>query len=97
MRTTECTLDITLAGMRPAAARQTGFAGALKTVWRLMRNRSAIGSLQDLDDHQLLDIGLRREDVRDALTSPFLENPGSHLTQAARNRANNYYRSARSG
>ena len=97
MRASEYTLDTTLAGARSAAARQTGFVGVLKMVWRLFQNRNAIGSLHDLDDHQLFDMGLRREDIREALTSSFFENPGRHLTLAARNRANNYYRDARSG
>ena len=77
------------------ASRQTGRTGVLKSVWRRLQNRKAIGSLHDLDDHQLLDIGLCREEVREALTSSFFDDPGRHLTRASRNRTNTFYRSAR--
>jgi len=95
MRTTDLTLDLTLTGARSAPSRQTGLVGVLKSVWRQLRNRKAIGSLHDLDDHQLLDMGLCRHEVREALTSAFFEDPGRHLTQAARHRANTFYRNAR--
>ncbi|MCV9962954.1 DUF1127 domain-containing protein [Pararhizobium sp. BT-229] len=95
MRTTDHTLDLTLTGKLSATSRQTGLTGVLKSVWRLMRNRNAIGSLHDLDDHQLLDMGLCRHEVREALTSSFFDDPGRHLTQAARNRTNTFYRNAR--
>jgi len=95
MRTTEHTLDLTLTGKLSATPRQTGLTGVLKSVWRLLRNRNAIGSLQDLDDHQLLDMGLCRHEIREALTSSFFEDPGRHLTQVSRSRANTFYRNAR--
>jgi uncharacterized protein YjiS (DUF1127 family) len=95
MRTTDHTLDLTLTGKLSATPRQAGLTGVLKSVWRLLRNRKAIGSLDDLDDHQLLDMGLCRHEVREALTSSFFQDPGRHLTQAARNRSNRFYRNAR--
>lgn len=95
MRTTDHTLDLTLTGKLSATSRLTGLTGVLKSVWRRLRNRKAIGSLHDLDDHQLLDMGLCREEVREALTSSFFDDPGRHLTRASRNRTNTFYRSAR--
>lgn len=95
MRTTDHTLDLTLTGKLSATSRQTGLTGVLKSVWRRLRNRKAIGRLHDLDDHQLLDIGLCREEVREALTSSFFDDPGRHLTRVSRNRTNTFYRSAR--
>jgi uncharacterized protein YjiS (DUF1127 family) len=95
MRTTDHALDLTLAGKLSAPSRQTGLMGVLLSVWRQLRNRNAIGSLQDLDDHQLLDMGLSRHEVREAMTSPFFDDPGRHLTQASRDRANTFYRKAR--
>lgn len=95
MRTADHTLDLTLTGKLSATPRQTGLTGVLKSVWRRLLNRKVIGSLHDLDDHQLLDIGLCREEVREALTSSFFDDPGRHLTQASRNRTNAFYRNAR--
>ncbi|HTO34069.1 MAG TPA: DUF1127 domain-containing protein [Pararhizobium sp.] len=95
MRTTDSTLDLSLTGKLTAASRLTGLTGVMKSVWRLLRNRNAIGRLDDLDDHQLLDMGLSRHEVREALTSSFFEDPGRHLTAASRNRANIFYRNAR--
>lgn len=95
MRTAEHTLDLTLAGKLSATSRQTGLMGVLKFAWRMLRNRKAIGSLNDLDDHQLLDIGLCRAEVRDALAVSLFEDAGANLTRAARNRANMLYRNAR--
>ena len=88
MRTTDHTLDLTLTGKLSATSRQTGLTGVLKSVWRLLRNRKAIGSLNDLDDHQLLDMGLCREEVHEALTSSFLDDPRPYLTPPSRTRTN---------
>ena len=95
MRTTDHALDLTLAGKLSVTSRQTGLMGVLLSVWRQLRSRNSIGRLQDLDDHQLLDMGLCRHEVREALTSSFFDDPGRHLTQASRNRANTFYRNAR--
>jgi len=95
MRTTDHALDLTLGGKLSVTSRQTGLMGVLLSVWRQLRSRNSIGRLQDLDDHQLLDMGLCRHEVREALTSSFFDDPGRHLTQASRNRANTFYRNAR--
>ncbi len=39
--------------------------------------------------------GLKREDLHEALTSAFFENPGSYLTRASRNRANLFLQGVR--
>lgn len=95
MRTTDHALDLTLTGSLSSTSRQTGFVAMVKSVWRRLQNRNAIGSLDDLDDHQLLDMGLCRHEVREALTSSFFDDHGRQLTHAARNRANAFYRDAR--
>ncbi|MBD9371167.1 DUF1127 domain-containing protein [Rhizobium sp. ARZ01] len=63
---------------------------------RIWRNRSAVNRLHELDDHMLLDVGLRREDVRSALASSYYwADPDIHLTMAARERARRHLRSGR--
>ena len=58
------------------------------SVWRALRNRLASNRLYDLDDSQLDDIGLTRNDVAKALhDSSALEDPSLLLTNAARQRA----------
>lgn len=94
MRTTEHALDH-LAGKQSLASRAAGLVGVLTTVWRQYRTRRQYTRLNDLDDYRLLDMGLKREDLNEALTSSFFDNPGSHLTRASRNRANCFYRSVR--
>lgn len=96
MRTTQHALDLDLvAGKQSYASRAVGVTGMLTSVWQQLRNRYAIGRLNDLDDRQLLDMGLKREDVREAITSPFFDNPASYLTRASRNRASLFYKGAR--
>ncbi|MBD9648990.1 DUF1127 domain-containing protein [Ensifer sp. PDNC004] len=96
MRTTQHALDLDLvAGKHSYASRAVGVTGMLTSVWQQLRNRYAIGRLNDLDDRQLLDMGLKREDVREATTSPFFDNPASYLTRASRNRASLFYKGAR--
>ncbi|WP_275789149.1 DUF1127 domain-containing protein [Pararhizobium gei] len=95
MRTADTTLDLTLAGTLAAAPRQTALIGVLTSVWHALRNRRAIGRLEDLDDRQLLDLGLCRDELREALDLSLFGEPGRQLMQASRNRANSYYRSAR--
>ena len=96
MRTTPHALDLDPVACKPSlASRTAGVVGVLTAVWRLYRNRSQIARLQDLDDRQLLDMGLKREDLHEALTSAFFDNPGSYLTRASRNRATLFYRGVR--
>ncbi len=92
MRTTGQTLDSNLAaGKFQTNSRLRGIAVMVKTIWRMVRVRWELTRLYDLDDRQLLDIGLRREDVVEANTSAFFSDPSSHLTQAARARARRFY------
>ncbi|WP_075289929.1 DUF1127 domain-containing protein [Pararhizobium arenae] len=93
MRTTDYALGPTLAGTA-AASRRNGLVALMATIWRVLRNRTALVRLDELDDRQLLDLGLCREDVRTAMTSAFFDDVGAHLTQAARHRTRNYYRDA---
>ena len=91
MRTTDYALGPIHAG-KGIAARRTGLAAFMASVWRVVKNRNALMRLDELDDRQLLDLGLSREDVRGAMTSSFFEDTGLHLTQAARSRARFFYR-----
>ncbi|SIR05747.1 protein of unknown function [Rhizobium sp. RU20A] len=85
-----------LAASKPGLAlRAIEFAGAVTNLVRRLRNRNAMLALADLSESQLLDIGLTREDVHSAVTSSFFANTGSHLTRAARLRANAYYQGLR--
>lgn len=89
MRTTERMIDLDLARPgQPLLARIASAWTALRSAHRAWRNRMSVGSLQDLDDHQLQDIGLSRSDVANALfTSTFFEDPSHQLmrTVARRN------------
>ena len=49
------------------------------------RSRAAITSLRDLDDTQLADIGLTRNDVERALDTPLTMDPSQHLLRAQQN------------
>jgi len=72
----------------PLATRVTTTFAMLISVCRVLRNRTEINRLQDLDDNQLRDIGLTRSELHSALLgSSFFEDPSSHLTQSARRRA----------
>ncbi|MDQ0319280.1 uncharacterized protein YjiS (DUF1127 family) [Pararhizobium capsulatum DSM 1112] len=93
MRTTDYALGPTHAG-KGIPARRNGLVAVMTSVWRLLQNRRALVHLDELDDRQLLDLGLSREDVRDAMTSTFFEDTGVHLTQAARTRARSFYKDA---
>ncbi|MFD1327314.1 DUF1127 domain-containing protein [Mycoplana ramosa] len=91
-----------LNGLEVAAYRSSApsvlarFRRATTRIVRTWRNRSALNRLNDLDDHMLLDIGLRREDVRNALISSYYwADPDMHLTITARDRARRHLRSGR--
>jgi uncharacterized protein YjiS (DUF1127 family) len=51
----------------------------LQQLARGFRNRLAVRSLHDLDDHLLADIGLLQSDVRAALKQSFLSDPSRAL------------------
>ncbi|MBN8950272.1 MULTISPECIES: DUF1127 domain-containing protein [unclassified Rhizobium] len=88
MRTTDRTLDLGLATPSLSLTARMMLAVAnLASIWRAIRNRQEIDYLNELDDSQLRDIGLTRQDLRAALTtSTFFEDPSSHLTHSARRR-----------
>jgi uncharacterized protein YjiS (DUF1127 family) len=88
MRTTDRTLDLGLATPSLSLTARMMLALAnLASVWRAIRNRQEINYLNELNDSQLRDIGLSRQDLNAALTtSTFFEDPSSHLTNSARRR-----------
>lgn len=88
MRTTDRTLDLGPATPSlPLTARMMLAFGNVASVWRAIRNRQEIHYLTELNDSQLRDIGLSRQDLSAALTtSTFFEDPSSHLTNSARRR-----------
>ncbi|ENN88912.1 hypothetical protein RHSP_10659 [Rhizobium freirei PRF 81] len=86
MRTTDQTLDLGLAtpSLSLTARMMLAFR-KVAFVWRALRNRREINYLNELDDSQLRDLGLTRQDLNAALTtSTFFEDPSAHLTQSAR-------------
>jgi uncharacterized protein YjiS (DUF1127 family) len=88
MRTHEQTLELDCGKLAPTFMQRlmAGLA-PLATALRIVRNRSQVSGLHDLDDYQLQDIGLTRADVTSAfLASTFFEDPSEHLTQAAKRR-----------
>ncbi len=88
MRTTDRTLDLGLATPSLSLmARMMLALGNVASIWRAIRNRQEINYLNELNDSQLRDIGLSRQDLNAALiTSTFFEDPSSHLTNSARRR-----------
>ncbi|MDX3925688.1 MAG: DUF1127 domain-containing protein [Shinella sp.] len=96
MRMIDRRLELDLAVARkPAPSLVVRIYNTAATILRAWRNRSVTLRLSEFDDHQLLDIGLRREDVREAMASSFFADPGLHLTIAARERARRHLRSGR--
>jgi len=58
------------------------------SLWRALRNRWAANRLHDLDDRQLDDIGLTRNDVVKATQgSGVFDDPAALLSETARRRA----------
>ncbi|HEY0125331.1 MAG TPA: DUF1127 domain-containing protein [Rhizobium sp.] len=89
MRTTDRTLHLGHARPSlPLTASLTLAFEKMASVWRAYRNRREINYLHELNDSQLMDIGLTRGDLASALTtSTFFEDPSSHLSNSARRRA----------
>lgn len=88
-------IDI-LAARRPAPSLLVRVRNTAIKFVRVWQNRRVINRLNELDDHQLLDMGLRRSDVREVMTSSFFSDAGLHLTIAARERARRDLRNGRS-
>ncbi len=51
---------------------------------RRWRNRRTVKQLAEFDDHMLADLGVSRDDVRSALSQPFIHDPSVDLDQRAR-------------
>ena len=73
-------------------ARLRSGARAFARAWQ---NRRAINRLSELDDHQLFDMGLCRNDIQDVRAASFVADAGLHLTIASRERARRHLRSGR--
>lgn len=72
----------------PARGSLLVLTGLAASVWRVLRNRQAAGRLHDLDDRQLDDIGLTRNDVMKATHgSGLFDDPAALLSASARARA----------
>lgn len=84
-----------VAARRPAPGLVARARLAVVKLVRAWRNRNAINRLSELDDRQLLDMGLSRSDIREVMTSSFFSDPGLHLTIAARERARRHLRCGR--
>ncbi|WP_246333356.1 DUF1127 domain-containing protein [Aureimonas mangrovi] len=54
---------------------------------RAMRNRRAALHIADLPDSLLADLGLKRDDVHEALATSWREDPTYRLADCARRRA----------
>lgn len=96
MRMIDRSFETDLDGARKPAPTFAGrlYAAAMRTV-RAWQNRKSIRRLEELDDRQLLDMGLRRSDIRQVMTASFSVEPGLHLTIAARERARRHLRCGR--
>lgn len=86
MRTTDRTLNLGLATPSLSLTARVGLAlSNVASIWRAIRNRNEIEYLNELNDTQLSDIGLTRQDLNAALTtSTFFGDPSGHLTNSAR-------------
>ncbi len=87
-------IDI-LATRRPAPSLFARVRTAASRFARAWQNRRLINRLNELDDHQLFDMGLARNDVQDVRAASFFTDAGLHLTIAARERARRHLRSGR--
>ncbi|KTQ95841.1 hypothetical protein NS365_17095 [Aureimonas ureilytica] len=83
---------MTLASKTPAPSVETlaqsiriGFV-ALRAIVRTMRNRRAAYRMSELPDYLLNDIGLKRDDVHEALHADWREDPTYRLAVRASER-----------
>lgn len=76
--------------------RATGLVGSMRALWRRLRaqmeDRAAFETVTRLNDEQLRDIGLSREDVDWARTLPLSINAGAALAERARARRREQWR-----
>ena len=87
-------IDI-LATRRPAPNLFARVSTAAAKFVRAWQNRRVINRLNELDDHQLYDMGLCRNDVQDVRAASFFADAGLHLTIASRERARRHLRTGR--
>ena len=87
-------IDI-LATRRPASSLFARVRNAAYKLVRAWQNRRMVNRLNELDDHQLYDMGLCRSDVQDVRSASFFTDAGLHLTIVARERARRHLRSGR--
>jgi uncharacterized protein YjiS (DUF1127 family) len=94
MRTADQTLELKLPKAKQAGSIRlfSGVATVVNTVMRALSNRIRTNDLAELDDHQLADIGLTRNDVLKALDAGLLEDPTMHLARAAQLRARDRFK-----
>ena len=62
---------------------------------RAAAHRRVLATLAGFDDRGLADIGLSRQDLRDATALPLAADPSDLLSERARERANATYRARR--
>ncbi|MGI9387031.1 MAG: DUF1127 domain-containing protein [Methyloligellaceae bacterium] len=55
----------------------------------IVEERRQVRAMLDLDDHLLRDIGLERDDIREALSGPLSASPGAHLQRVKEQRNRN--------
>ena len=87
-------IDI-LATRRPAQSLVDRVSNVAAKFVRAWQNRRVINRLNELDDHQLFDMGLCRNDVQDVRAASFFSDAGLHLTIASRERARRHLRGGR--
>ena len=97
MRTTERMITRELSGMPKIETRLfAGLKAFGKSVQRALRNRVAMNKLNELEDYQLLDIGLTRYDVEVAVNQSKLhEDPFALLPRKLRQRGHGFAGSAK--
>jgi len=59
----------------------------VSAAWTAIVNRYNVKALDELDDYQLADIGLTRDDLREAFRTPLLTDPTLKLASASGGRA----------
>ena len=96
MRMIDRRLEIdTLATRRPAPSLLDRVRYTSVKLVRAWQNRRVINRLSELDDHQLFDIGLCRDDVQQIRAASFFSDAGLHLMIASRERARRHLRNGR--
>ena len=95
MRMIDRKLEIEVSATRRPASSLVYLRNAAVKFVRAWQNRRVVNRLNELDDHQLFDMGLCRSDVQAVRASSFFSDAGLHLTIAARERARRHLRSGR--